>query len=115
MSAQAAGAAPQISCYSSFPVNDLQANIGRVDWNKDPSGCLPSGDSLRVCDTRADGEGIYVKMENEDLGATTEGHPAGYCSPWHSKNLTEGKKYTLDVYGVIDGQFFLLSKIPVTA
>ncbi|MGW2426340.1 hypothetical protein ACWC0C_45380 [Streptomyces sp. NPDC001709] len=85
-----------------------------MDWNQNPSGCYPFGDSVRVCDTRADGESIYVKVENEALGATTEGHTAGYCSPWQSKNLTKGKKYTLDVWGVIDGKYFLISKIPVS-
>ena len=108
MAALALYAAPAISahgsdaiaatCYSSIDVPPDLNNVATVDWSQDPNTCYPNGDSFRICDQRADGWGVTAYLNGTPRTATTNGHPAGYCSGWSTGNLTEDKQYSIDVY-----------------
>ncbi|WP_374119465.1 hypothetical protein [Streptomyces sp. RKAG290] len=80
---------------------------GYGEWNADPSGSIP-GDSIRACDTAADGWGIEVKLDigrdgTWDRTATTRGHNSPYCSPWKSGNIAEGTPVSVQVTNVDGG------------
>lgn len=101
VSAHASEVASRATCYSSRDIPDPDAmlsTIGRLDWSADPNGCNPQGDAFRVCDTNADGYGVAAKMLEHDRYVTTEGHSAGYCTPWKAGNLPEGVKVTIRVW-----------------
>lgn len=57
----------------------IEATFGGYgEWNPDPYGSIP-GDSIRACDTSADGWGIEVKLDigrdgTWDRVASTRGH-----------------------------------------
>jgi len=90
---------------------------GYAEWNADPDGAIP-GDSIRACDTNADGWGIKAILDitgSAPRTATTAGHPKGYCSPWKSGNLPEGEKYFLTVYKVKGDQEIAVDFKVVTA
>lgn len=96
--------APRVaSCYDRLEIRDVNGLRGYVDWNQDPSGCYSKGDSFRVCDTNPDGMGVYAEMVGFDTSATTQGHTAGYCSPWTGHNLPEGTDFRMYVYSVKNG------------
>lgn len=74
---------------------------GYGQWNPDPSGSIP-GDSIRACDTTADGYGIETWLDINRNGsidriASTRGHNSPYCSPWASGNIAEGTPVTVYV------------------
>jgi hypothetical protein len=63
-------------------------------FNADPLGSWP-GDAIQACDTASDGWGVEIKLDiggdgTIDRTATTDGHTAGYCSPWKTGNIAEG-------------------------
>ncbi|MEU9952273.1 hypothetical protein [Streptomyces sp. NBC_01336] len=76
-------------------------SYGYAEWNADPDGSRP-GDSLRVCDDKADGFGVTAKLMNSQYvvirTVTTAGHSSDYCSPWKSGNLTEGDRFLVYTY-----------------
>ncbi|GGT70089.1 hypothetical protein GCM10010256_30670 [Streptomyces coeruleorubidus] len=67
---------------------------GYAEWNPDPYNGLP-GDSVRVCDTRADDWAVEASLDTDgdgrydDRTVSTRGHSAGYCSGWASGDLPE--------------------------
>ncbi|ROQ63194.1 hypothetical protein EDD93_5932 [Streptomyces sp. 840.1] len=80
---------------------------GYGEWNPDPSGGIP-GDSIRACDTSADGWGIEVKLDigrngTWDRVASTRGHNSPYCSPWKSGDIKEGTPVSVQVTNVDGG------------
>ncbi|MEU2248940.1 hypothetical protein [Streptomyces sp. NPDC019224] len=77
---------------------------GYGEWNADPYGSAP-GDSIRACDTTADGWSIEVKLDigrdgTWDRTATTRGHTSPYCTPWKTGNLKEGTPVRVQVTNV---------------
>ncbi|GAA3007575.1 MULTISPECIES: hypothetical protein [Streptomyces] len=77
---------------------------GYGEWNADPYGSAP-GDSIRACDTEADGWSIEVKLDIDrdgtwDRVATTRGHTAPYCTPWKTGNIKEGTPVRVQVTNV---------------
>ncbi|MFJ8888069.1 hypothetical protein ACIRJR_32355 [Streptomyces sp. NPDC102402] len=91
----------------------ISANsYGYGEWNADPAGTMP-GDSLRACDTDADGYGVVARLYNSSYEpirtATTSGLSAGQCSKWMSGNLTEGQRYTVMTYRVQGGNEIFLN------
>lgn len=83
-------------------VQTLNGFGGYGQWNPNPSGSIP-GDSIKACDTAADGWGIETWLDSNRDGtidriATTRGHDSPYCSAWESGNLPENTY--VDVYVV---------------
>jgi hypothetical protein len=83
---------------------------GTGTFNTDPDGSTP-GDSIRACDTSADGWGIEVTIDigingTIDRTATTRGHAKGYCSPWQSGNIAEGTSVRMYVAKVNGGSTY---------
>jgi hypothetical protein len=69
-------------------------------WAPDANAAygVPIGDAARVCDNKADGWGVkmYVYIDGYlDRTVTTQGHSAGYCTPWTGGNLPEGTRVWL--------------------
>ncbi|MBL1087450.1 hypothetical protein JK359_36805 [Streptomyces actinomycinicus] len=106
LAAHADAGTPSVTC----PPSGDMFNIGSYGygyWNQDPGSCSP-GDSVLICDNKADGWGIEVYEYLSDgspldpfgPGATTRGHGAPYCSPWSTHNLAEGTQVYLDFYAV---------------
>ncbi|WLQ32434.1 hypothetical protein P8A18_02765 [Streptomyces castrisilvae] len=80
---------------------------GYGEWNADPYGGAP-GDSIRACDTSADGWSIEVKLDiggdgTWDRTATTRGHTAPYCTSWKTGNIKEGTPVRIQVANVNGG------------
>ncbi|MFD9288077.1 hypothetical protein ACFWBV_07155 [Streptomyces sp. NPDC060030] len=89
---------------SASAVTTIPANgYGHAEWNADPSGSTP-GDSLRVCDTKADGYGVKARVFNSNYDtvrtASTAGTNAPYCTGWKSGDLPEGTRYQIITYRV---------------
>lgn len=86
----------------------IEATFGGYgEWNPDPYGSIP-GDSIRACDTGADGWGIEVKLDigrdgTWDRVVSTRGHNSPYCSPWKSGNIKEGTPVSIQVANVNAG------------
>ncbi|WLQ44538.1 hypothetical protein P8A22_34320 [Streptomyces laculatispora] len=86
----------------------IEATFGGYgEWNPDPYDGIP-GDSIRACDTTADGWGIEVKIDigrngTWDRIANTRGHNSPYCSPWKSGNIKEGTPVSIQVANVNGG------------
>ncbi|MBO0915912.1 hypothetical protein [Streptomyces laculatispora] len=86
----------------------IEATFGGYgEWNPDPYDGVP-GDSIRACDTTADGWGIEVKIDigrngTWDRIANTRGHNSPYCSPWKSGNIKEGTPVSIQVANVNGG------------
>ncbi|MFF7340155.1 hypothetical protein ACFZAT_22825 [Streptomyces sp. NPDC008163] len=77
---------------------------GYGEWNADPYGAAP-GDSIRACDTDADGWSIEVKLDigrdgTWDRTATTRGHTSPYCTPWKTGDIKEGTPVLVQVANV---------------
>ncbi|MFE2357904.1 hypothetical protein [Streptomyces parvulus] len=77
---------------------------GSGTWNADPSGSIP-GDSIRACDTKSDGWAVETSLDYNydgviDRRVNTNGHTAGYCTPWKTGDLTEGKTVRMYVVPV---------------
>lgn len=80
---------------------------GYGEWNPDPYGSIP-GDSIRACDTDADGWGIEVKLDigrdgTWDRTVSTRGHNSPYCGPWKSGNIKEDTPVSIQVTNVNGG------------
>ncbi|MDX2682413.1 hypothetical protein [Streptomyces soliscabiei] len=81
---------------------DAANGAGYGTFNADPNGSIP-GDSIRACDTKADGWGVQTALDyppfdqKMDRIVDTRGHAAGYCSPWKSGDLPEGVTYRMYV------------------
>ncbi|MEU3727930.1 hypothetical protein AB0E81_00720 [Streptomyces sp. NPDC033538] len=87
------------------------SSYGRAEWNANPSGSTP-GDSLRACDTNADGYGVKAKMFNSNYDvvrtASTSGLSAGQCTSWKSGNLPEDNRFQIITYRVKGGNEIVL-------
>ncbi|MET9433756.1 hypothetical protein [Streptomyces sp. NPDC006551] len=76
---------------------------GHAEWNADPHNGIP-GDSIRACDTTADGWGIEAWLDIDRNGtidriASTRGHDAPYCTGWISGNI-EPKGRAIQMWAV---------------
>ncbi|MFE0806159.1 hypothetical protein ACFW4M_02205 [Streptomyces sp. NPDC058794] len=94
-------------------------SAGSATFNADPSGSIP-GDAIRACDTKSDGWGIEAALDYNfdgivDRRVDTRGHTAGYCSPWKSGDLTEGKSVRLYVVPVKGSSYGPWTYIDVVA
>ncbi|CAG7649533.1 hypothetical protein [Actinacidiphila bryophytorum] len=89
---------------------------GTFQWSADPSGSNP-GDAMRVTDDAADGFGIEADLDTGSSirVATTAGHDSPYTSAWATGDLPEGKQYTVYIYLVSGGQYYLASTTTVTS
>jgi hypothetical protein len=88
---------------------------GKFQWSDDPNGSNP-GDSMRVTDSYADGEGIEADLITDPARiATTAGHNSPYTSPWNTGNLPEGGEYSVYLYLVAGGVSTYLQTVTVTA
>ncbi|WP_399885449.1 hypothetical protein ACGH7X_14695 [Streptomyces sp. BBFR51] len=87
------------------------SSYGHAEWNANPSGSTP-GDSLRACDTKADGYGVKAKAFNSNYDvvrtASTSGLSAGHCTSWKSGNLPEGQRFQIITYRVKGGNEIVL-------
>jgi hypothetical protein len=88
----------QVSTIDAYLANGSYAGYGQ--WNADPVDGIP-GDSIRACDTVADGWGVETWLDIHrdgviDRVASTRGHNASYCTGWQSGNIAEGT--AVDIY-----------------
>lgn len=107
-----------ISSSASAATTIPAGSYGYAQWNADPSGSTP-GDSLRVCDNKADGFGVTAKLMNSQYvvirTVTTAGHSANYCSDWKSGNLTEGDRFLVYTYRTKGGDEVMIDSAFVGA
>jgi hypothetical protein len=81
---------------------DAYGDAGYATFNADPDGSIP-GDSIRACDTSADGWAVEAALDyppfdgNPERTTNTRGHAAGYCTPWKTGDLDENTTYRLYV------------------
>ncbi|ANB06625.1 hypothetical protein SAM40697_2666 [Streptomyces ambofaciens] len=101
------GISTSASAYDNIPAG----NYGYAQWNANPSGSTP-GDSLRACDTNADGYGVKAKAFNSNYDvvrtASTSGLSAGQCTSWKSGDLPEDNRFQIITYRVKDGNEIVL-------
>ncbi|MFD0026166.1 hypothetical protein [Streptomyces sp. NPDC058382] len=89
---------------------------GHAEWNANPDGSWP-GDSLRACDTNADGYGVKAKLLDSSFTvirtASTAGLSAGHCTEWKSGNLPENHSYMVITYRVKGSEEITLTSLNV--